>query len=87
MREIINLTIEGLWRDGLLTEDVKTCPFCGGVAKLENTHTPYYWVECIECGAEKTADIHSYKNEKEHYSKKLHTESALRAIELWNQRV
>ena len=85
MKNIINLKIEDLWKlDNRLS--VRSCPFCGHSAELQNTHTPCYWVECSNCGAQITADIHSYRNEKEHYSKKLHKESALRAIELWNRR-
>jgi len=82
---MINLKIEDLQK---LNNRIalKSCPFCGQSAKLNNTHTPCYWVACSVCGAELTADIHSYKNEREHNSKKLHQKSALRAIELWNKR-
>ena len=57
------------------------CPFCGGDATIDNTHTPYYWVECCSCGAE----VHSkYKPKSEDNSE--HQKSIRGAVKAWNQR-
>lgn len=43
---IINLTLTE-------ADEVLPCPFCGSDdIELANTHTPSYWVECLECSAE-----------------------------------
>lgn len=38
-----------------MSETMKTCPFCGGVAKLKVPGYEHYspcWVKCTQCGAE-----------------------------------
>ena len=34
-----------------MSEELKPCPFCGGVAKEYVGVAPEDWVECIHCGA------------------------------------
>ncbi len=34
-------------------EHLNPCPFCGSTnVEICNTHTPIYWVECGDCGAQ-----------------------------------
>lgn len=34
-------------------ESLKTCPFCTSLnIEVSNTHTPSYWAECRDCGAQ-----------------------------------
>lgn len=72
----------------LRTEGLKACPFCNS-AELEicNTHTPSYWVACIECGGECGGKAPRYKTIatlKKAIS--LHRAALLSAIEAWNRR-
>jgi len=60
---------------------LEPCPFCGGDAEIENTHTPCYTVVCSVCGAEKD-DTQSYKKD----TLTEHLQSAKRAIAGWNVR-
>lgn len=60
---------------------LKDCPFCGGDAFIENTHTPYYWVECNSCGAQVSS---KYKPKNEEISE--HEKSIRGAVKAWNQR-
>lgn len=60
---------------------LKPCPFCAGVARLANTHTASYWVECSTCGAER----HDPKIGNGD-GMRAHRASAKRAIAAWNER-
>ena len=31
---------------------LKGCPFCNCSARIERTHTKYWWVECENCGCQ-----------------------------------
>lgn len=66
----------------LTGEKLKPCPFCGGQnLELLNTHTPYYWIECV-CGAQLNDDFPADRKETD----KGHIASAKRVIEKWNTR-
>jgi hypothetical protein len=62
---------------------MKPCPFCAHKdARLENTHTPSYWVECGSCGA----NIHDPRSARG-TGERSHRASAMRAIKAWNSQV
>ena len=46
------------------------CPFCGSKdLEIGNTHTPIFWVECLDCGAEKSGQHFAVNKEpKKPYS-------------------
>jgi len=66
--------------------DIAFCPFCGGSAELQNTWTPSYWVECIDCEAQ-VHDPDSAWVRCDAEMKSKHTASAKRAVKAWNKRV
>jgi capsular polysaccharide biosynthesis protein len=60
------------------------CPFCGAPShhlEVLNTHTPAYWVACMECGAEMYG-----QSAEGHYAKRAHRRAFLSAIAAWNRR-
>lgn len=64
------------------------CPFCGGRdVDVVNTHTPCYWVECRNCGAEKHCPGQELRGKSDAAIRKAHTAAFIAAIESWNCRV
>lgn len=67
---------------------LRGCPFCGGTdVEICNTHSPAYWIECLECGAEcpgDTDDEASCATELEALN--THNRALLSAVERWNTR-
>ncbi len=60
---------------------LKPCPFCGSEElELINTHTPYYWIECVSCCCELTCSG-DYAN-----TVADHKKAALNVIGKWNRR-
>lgn len=78
--------------DGEHHDRLKSCPFCGTKTDLEigNTHTPWFWVACRNCGVE----VMGSTPKRKRGGKILTPSSALRifaeamelAIAQWNTR-
>lgn len=80
----MNLTLSSSERAKLLP-----CPFCGtGGQALElcNTHTPAYWIQCQECGAEVHGEEFASSSGAKDVNKRLHVRAKRAAIAAWNQR-
>lgn len=75
--------------DPAVHEEVAPCPFCGSEeVEINNTHTPYYWLECQGCNARMDADSFDFgRMTTEREWKDAHTESMRSAIANWNARV
>lgn len=61
-------------------EELKTCPFCGGEAKLRTSvedRTPVAWVACDTCGARTKMQADGDYNGRNVFT----------AVERWNRRV
>jgi Lar family restriction alleviation protein len=73
--------------DGYIT----SCPFCGSdYVTCANTHTPYYQVECEDCGAcgpvrssQQIGDKWTRRTNRRE-TERLHRESFRAAIDAWN---
>ncbi|EIW6162789.1 Lar family restriction alleviation protein [Salmonella enterica subsp. enterica serovar Saintpaul] len=64
------------------------CPFCGS-ENLEvcNTHTPSYWVACLNCGGEKHTSIDGYPAlTSPELALGVHMSAFKMAVNGWNQR-
>lgn len=64
-------------------QKLKPCPFCGGIAEMENTHTPSYWVECTDCNCQ-VGDQMSHELYDDIPTHKMSIQNACNA---WNTRV
>jgi Lar family restriction alleviation protein len=65
------------------TDKLKPCPFCGcHDPELSNTHTPSYWIQCPNCGAEVHGDA-----PRGLPNRVTHRKGVESAIEKWNARV
>lgn len=82
---IINLKLEP-------GDKLKPCPFCGefdDCLELQNTHTPSYWVACLNCSAEVHGD---YFGEAYDFDRECgghlpsHEKAKASAIAKWNRR-
>ncbi len=69
------------------------CPFCnldGSEIEGHNTHTPSYWIECPDCGAEGPRDpdfVDVRRTDSRARVEQLHRASLDRVIALWNRRL
>ncbi len=67
---------------------LKECPFCGcrDSLSIENTHTPFYWVQCA-CGAAVSPSIELRWNPRQLKSvQAAHEEAFAEAVRRWNGR-
>ncbi len=69
-------------------DELRSCPFCGGEAKLEGVgddglsyHVAESWVECDECEAQAVA----FLNDK--YDEESSEACREKAIAAWNKRI
>lgn len=67
---------------------LKGCPFCGSEnVEIGNTHTPAYFVQCVDCNAE-THATYTYgkalKTRKQ--CQREHQRSFMSAVDAWNTR-
>lgn len=65
------------------------CPFCGSFnVEIHNTHTPYYWGECQDCGAHgpKGASVRKQHTATAAGVRRQHTLAFNRAVVAWNTR-
>lgn len=75
------------------TDEVVPCPFCGCKSiELAHTHTPSYWINCTDCGAEVKGDwgedlVIGCTPDDEEAQAEAHLASAADALERWNNRV
>jgi hypothetical protein len=79
----------GEWIDGDIP--LAPCPFCGERINLvcENTHTPYYRVECHSCGADGPLNHEGdgwHRKMSRAQVTELHGASFDKAIADWNTR-
>lgn len=58
------------------------CPFCNGVAKIENTYTSFYWVQCKTCNTEMPAQREAKADDDIDF----HIASIEAAMNKWNTR-
>lgn len=69
-------------------EELLPCPFCGSEAELAHTWTAAYWVECLECEAQRSGEYGgdlSDVGDPDH-DRASHIASAKSAVEAWNTR-
>lgn len=70
---------------------LKSCPFCGSIrVTVENTHTPYYTAECLNCSAEGpraygAGDEWGRKTSRAQ-TREIHEQAFRDAIAAWNER-
>lgn len=68
------------------------CPFCGSADDLQmhNTHSPSYWVQCDNCGAEKHGKLpYGYAGGRIRSAGRcasLHAHARFNAAHGWNER-
>lgn len=69
-------------------EHLEPCPFCGSdFIKVHNTHTPSYWAECDNCGAQGPQTTYPSREARSRAGvKKQHTTVFQQAVDLWNTR-
>ena len=70
--------------------ELKGCPFCGSSnVEVAHTHTPYYWVECLNCeaqgGREPGLRLRSQLR-TERATRRNHERGFQSAIATWNRR-
>ena len=68
--------------------ELRACPFCGSEnVEIVNTHTPYYWGQCIDCECEgpksRSPDRHARSKRG---VKNQHEEAFKKAVINWNSR-
>lgn len=70
--------------------NLSCCPFCRGTnVEAVNTWTPYYWVECSDCGAEgpRSRSPRQASFETEASAKRAHRRAITEAVQLWEDRL
>lgn len=70
--------------------DLEPCPFCDSSdVEITNTHSPSYWAECNNCGAQgpsgRTSSVRIARKTKSAV-RRQHEEAFSKAHELWNTR-
>lgn len=69
---------------------LKKCPFCGSAdLEVNNTHTPSFWVECLNCSAEVHGDYDSANDKPSSFLERcdLYIRALVSAVTCWNRRV
>lgn len=70
------------------SENLLPCPFCGSTnLELANTHTPSYWIECLDCDCKLSGGCGPDLAGDAATLKAQHKASAEDAITKWNTRV
>lgn len=70
------------------TEHFELCPFCGSIdIRAVNTHTPSYWTECGNCGAQGPRTNYPKREARSKTGvKRQHEKVFAEAVDLWNTR-
>lgn len=69
-------------------EHLEPCPFCSSRSiVIHNTHTPSYWAECNDCGAEGPRTTYPRREARSRAGvRKQHEAVFTEAVILWNTR-
>lgn len=91
----MNLEVHGNAKDGYFGsgesdgEYLEPCPFCGSLnVTVSNTHTPSYWAECEDCGAQGPSSTYPKREARSRAGVRRQHKAALsEAVERWNRRM